>query len=138
MTAKEYLSRGRRLDELIDSDVRELQRLRHLAMSITPNYEGEPVSGGEVKSRTEEIVVKICSLEERIQSEIDDYVDVQREIREAIVNVKNPNERLLLRERYIIFRSWEDIAEKMGYSVRSVYTIHGRALRKIKVPETLQ
>ena len=132
MTAKEYLCRGRRLNELIDSNLQELQRLRQLATSITPNYEGEPVSGREMKSKTEEIVVKICSLEEQIQSEIDDYVDVQREIHTAIESVDNPNERLLLRERYINFRSWEDIAEKVGYSYRQTTRLHGMALKNLK------
>ena len=133
MTAKEYLSRGRRLNELIDSDLQELQRLRQLATSITPNYGGEMVPGGnEVKSKTEKIVVKICTLEEKIQSEVNDYVDVQNEIREAIEKVGNPNERLLLRERYINFRPWEEIADQIGYGLRGTFKLHRRALRNLR------
>ena len=29
-------------------------------------------------------------------------------------------------------RTWEDVADKMGYSVQSIYNIHGRALEKIE------
>lgn len=40
MTAKEFLNQAYRLNELIDSDVEELERLRDLATRISgPNFE---------------------------------------------------------------------------------------------------
>lgn len=137
MTAKEFLMRGRRIDESIRSREEELKQLRQRAGSITPNYNAAAVAGGEVHSRTEDIVIKICALEDTIKGEIAALVAVQSEIREAIERVPSPTDRLLLRERYIKFRTWEDIAEIMGYSVRHTIRVHGRVLQRFAQTNSL-
>lgn len=133
MTAKEYLNRGRRLDELIDSKLREIDRLRRLSTSVSsPPADTERASGGLPQSRVENTVVKIVALEEEINAETDRLVDIHREIRTAIESLNSPKDRLILRERYINDLSWEEIAAKMHYSVRQTTRLHGAALRRFE------
>lgn len=92
----------------------------------------ERVTGGRCGSGVESIVVKICEYEEKINAEIDNYVDALNEIRRYIDGIKNSNERLLLRLRYLDFKEWYEIAQTMHYSVRNVHRLHGKALKKLE------
>ena len=56
-------------------------------------------------------------------------------INRAIGEVPEGIERYVLTKKYLLGWGWERIADGLGYSVRSVYYIHGRALYKLQVPE---
>jgi len=46
--------------------------------------------------------------------------------------VSDPTLRLLLEYRYILYNKWEDIAEKLKYSIQHVKQIlHPKALKEI-------
>ena len=135
--AKEYLKQAYRLNELIESDLAELQGLRDLAANISgANYGGERVQGGGAPgSRIEETVMKIIALEAEINREIDRYVDLKAEIRRAIDAVPSPNQKLILRYRYVEFLPWGEIQSRMGMEERRIFELHGEALKSFVVPE---
>ncbi len=139
MTAKEYLSRGYRINDLIDSEVRELSRLRERMTSLSSPGFGEKVSSGNAGDASyTRTVEKIIALESKIDSEIDELVSVQAEIREVINKVPNKDERLLLRLRYVEYLKWDKIAKKMNFSETQVHRKHRNALKKIVFPESWQ
>ena len=41
-------------------------------------------------------------------------------------------QRLVLRDRYIHFDAWEDIARRMGKGIRWVYTVHGEGMAAVE------
>ena len=63
------------------------------------------------------------------------WVDLRSEINAAIESVENPEERLLLKYRYLKNESWEDIACELNVSYRTVHRIHASALGNFVVPE---
>ena len=136
MTAKEYLRQAYRLNELIDSRITELERLREYSTRLTScGFEGERVS----KCRSTEapfarIIEKIVDLEKVINRDIDRYVDLKTEMNTAIDRVTNVDERLLLRYRYLNNYSWDDIAQLLNVSGRTVHRIHSSALYNFFVP----
>ena len=136
MTAKEYLRQAYRLNELIDSRITELERLRDYSTRLTScGFGGERVS----KSRSTEapfvrIIEKIVDLEKVINRDIDRYVDLKTEMNAAIDRVSNVDERLLLRYRYLNNYSWDDIAQLLNVSGRTVHRIHSSALYNFSVP----
>ena len=136
MTAKEYLRQAYRLNELIDSRITEMERLRDYSTRLTSCcFEGERVS----KSRSTEapfarIIEKIVDLEKVINRDIDRYVDLKTEMNVAIDRVSNVDERLLLRYRYLNNYSWDDIAQLLNVSGRTVHRIHSTALYNFSVP----
>ncbi len=139
MTAKEYLSRGYRINDLIDSELRELSRLRERMTSLSSPGFGEKVSAGNAGDASyTRTVEKIIALESKIDSEIDELVSVQAEIREVINKVPNKDERLLLRLRYVEYLKWDKIAKKMNFSARRAIQIHTKALLHIEISERLQ
>ena len=135
MDAKEYLNQLYRLNQIIDSNIAEVQRLRLLCESIpTTDFSRERVSGGIRENKIATLIGKAVDLESDIQKEVDDYIDLEREVRDVINAHENVTERLLLRLRYIEFNTWEQIAEKMNYSTMQVWRIHGSALKSLKIP----
>jgi RNA polymerase sigma factor (sigma-70 family) len=138
MTAKQYLRQAYRLNELINSDLSELEQLRLLSTSVSsPNLSGMPSSGTrKTEPAFARCIQKIIDLEKEVNEEIDRFVDLKKEIRDVINDVESPNERLLLRLRYIEFLTWEQIAEQMSYSVVQVHRIHADALQNVKVPQS--
>ena len=135
MNPREYLLQLRLLRKTIDSNVDEINKLRSLCSAVpTTDFSKEKVSGGEQSDKIATLVSKIIDLENEIQAEIDEAVDLEREIRTVINRQENEAERLLLKLRYIDFNTWEEVAEKMNYSVMQIWRIHNSALKNLDFP----
>ena len=132
LTAKQYLNQLYRLNDLIDSNMNELKRLKELSTSIPSS--GPSNSRGSRKSEAAfaRCVDKILDLEKDVSSEIVHLVSLEKEIRAVIGKVQESDQRLLLRLRYIEFLSWEQVAGKMSYSIAQVQRIHNRALKSVE------
>ena len=130
MTSKEYLSQAYRIDQRINSKIEQVSSLHDLATKATSTLSDMPGSATRNVHRMEDVIVKIIDLENEINTEIDRLVDVKREITRLITKIPNPEEQTLLELRYLCFKSWEQIAVDMGYSVENTYRLHRKALRK--------
>lgn len=138
MTAKQYLQQAYRLNELINSDLAELEQLRVLATSVSsPNLSGMP-SGGSRNTEPAFVraIEKIYDLEKVINAEIDRFVDLKKEIRIVINQVPDNSQKLVLKLRYIQFLKWESVAAEMDLSLKQVHRIHNEALKNVKLPFT--
>ena len=138
MTAKQYLQRGYRLNELIKSHREELANLHAMVGSVgATTY--DKVGGRATKwngdTAEQNLVIKCVDLENLIKSEINDMVDLVHEIHTTIEAVQDRDQGLVLRCRYILFLNWEDTAARMSYSYPQARRIHGAALQSVIVPE---
>ena len=138
MTAKEYLTQAYRIDQRINSKLEQVSSLRDLSTKATSTFSDVPPSGTRNVHRMEDVICKIVMLENEINAEIDHLVDLKREIREVISAVKNLECQTLLELRYLCFKTWEQIAVSMGYSIQHTYRIHEQALKEIRVPANLE
>lgn len=130
MNAKEYLSQAFRLDQKINSKLEQVSKLRNLSMKASGLRLAERISGTKEHSLMESALVKMIDLEYEINADIDRLVDLKREMATLIERVNDPSQRLLLEMRYLCGNTWEDIAQKMGYDLRWVYRLHGKALQE--------
>lgn len=135
MTAKEYLQQVRFIDKRIDSKLALVNRLRDTATSVTTTLSDMPRSDSPNLQRMEDTICKIIDLENDINQEIDRLVDLKREVDMAISELQNPDEQLVLTYRYLDYRTWEQIASALNFSVRHVTRLHGYALKSFRVPE---
>lgn len=136
MTVKEFLKQAYRLNELINSDLEELQNLRELSRSVSSPVLEEKVS--KTKSADppfEKYVIRIVDLEKQIQQDVERLIKLKSDIREAINQMENVDEKLLLRYRYINFLNWEEICVNLNVSMRTVHRLHSSALQHLKVPK---
>lgn len=135
MTAKEYLSGAFRLNELVNSHLAEIDELRSLSCSISGSIFGERVD--HTRSTDPPFVkciTKIFDMEKELGVEIDRLINLKHDISNSIQALKNPDERMLLRYRYINNYSWGKIGILMNVSNRTVHRIHSSALQNFSVP----
>lgn len=131
---KQFLKQAYRLDELIKCNQEELRSLKELATSITGMSYSDGIHSGSVNNNANfvNILIKISAIEEEIKKDIDNLLAVKIEIRNKINTVKNPDERLLLKLKYMNFLTWEQIKNEMHMSERSIHRLHSSALFHIK------
>jgi len=133
MNAKEYLSQAVWLDRMIDSKLEQLEMLKSLAMKVTSSFTKEKISGGNIeKSKMESTMVKVIDLEHEINADIDRLVNLKKDIQDTINKIDDINQQLLLELRYLSGKGWDEIAASMGYDPRTVYRIHGKALKEFE------
>lgn len=131
MTAKEYLSQAYRIDQRINSKLEQIVSLRELATKATSTLSDTPPSGTRNVHSIEGVIVKMIDLEEEINRDIDTLVDLKRDIMAVIKKINNPEQQTLLELRYLCFKTWEQIAVEMGYSLQHIFRIHDKALKCI-------
>ena len=135
MTAKEYLNQAYMLNELIDSDAEELERLRELSFKIAGGNYGERVmSSGRKEPSFVRYIDEIDEMEQKIHVELCELLLLKRNITQAINRMENREERLVLTYRYLSNKTWEQISSILSVSIRTVHRIHQSALNHFSVP----
>lgn len=136
MNAKEYLKQAYRLDELIRSNIAELDNSFKLSSSVgSIDYSKDRVQTspkGDAPFVNQ--IMRIMELERAINEDLEKLYALKLEIRTTINKVENADEKLLLRCRYLNFMSWDDICEEMNVSIRTVHRIHHNALENVILP----
>ncbi|MEA4899311.1 MAG: hypothetical protein VB065_14005 [Eubacteriales bacterium] len=129
MDAKTYLRQLARMDKRIDALVERQERYRELAARRTTVYRDMPGGGRRCASSCEEYVCKIVDLGREIDRQIDEYVDLTREIEALIECLRDSRHRDLLTWRYINCWDWDKIADALRHtSVKAVWNLHSVAL----------
>ena len=132
MDTKQYLQQSFWLDQQIQADQLELQRLRELAESIMPAVlTGQRAIRG-ANDRLSKAVAEIVDLENEINDKVIMLVTLKRLIREQIDGIDDARYRLLLQKRYLNFDRFEQIAVDMNYSFRNIMRMHKKALNSFK------
>lgn len=133
MDIKKWLSRAYKIDQQIASKHEQIEMWRALAEKVTSSYSATPNGIGGHSSRVESYCIKIADAKNEIERQLVVLVEIKRDIEAAIANVRDITTRVLLEQRYLLCKGWENIAEFMGYD--ETYTkkvLQRRALREIK------
>lgn len=133
MNAKQYLKQAYRLNELIESNKKELEDLRLIASSVPGiDYSKERVQSSPAgDAGFTRIISKVIELEQAINDDTERMLSLKLEIRETINSLNDNDEKLLLRYRYLNFMQWDDICDSMKVSMRTAHRIHASALNNI-------
>ena len=119
----------------IEREVRTLReqmeemRLNMVAPSI-PQLTGMPGAKG-VSDKVFKAVSRYLEASEKYANKVDELTNELYYIEACIDHLKDPNERTLLRLRYISGIKWENICVEMGYEWAQIHRIHAAALRNI-------
>lgn len=131
MTAKEYLSQARTLDMRIKSKLQQIESLNDLATSCTTVYSDMPRNPNRGGSKVERAVLKIIEVEDSLKRDVEDLVELKKEIMQTIHSVSDVELQTLLEKRYLCFLSWEKIAVDMHYSIQHIFRMHDQVLSKV-------
>lgn len=132
MKAREFLNQAYKLNQRINSKLEQVAVLNDLALKATSTITGMPRSSNSGESKTSDAIVKIIDLQDEITRDVDELVDVKREIMHVIKAVDDIDCRLLLEMRYLCYWTWEQIAVDMDYCIDNVFRLHRKSLRLVK------
>lgn len=94
----------------------ELEEDRAGSQLRSPQLDGMPRSG-RISDPTASSAVKIAELIEKHEEAAAALYDRMEAITDAIKAIENPQQRLMLREHYVLCLEWEAVALKHSYSV---------------------
>ena len=132
---KEYLRSYRyhvRRIHRINAEIVELREMK-LHPSMKPDDGMPHGSGGQgdLSGYAAELDEMIRELQRERYLRIKTYQAIARQIK----HMKSRNESDVLFYRYISGLGWWEIAEKMGFSERWIYKLHGKALAHFEIPK---
>lgn len=127
MDRKKYLKKGYRIKIEIDSKKAVLEEMRSTLDGLQAVKLTEKLQGGQLPS-DESIANRIAKVVEE-EEKLAVLYDFVASLSTEIDKVEDTLERAILRYRYITCLTWEQIAERMGYSMAQIYRIHKRAFK---------
>ena len=127
MDRKKYLKKGYRIKIEIDSKKAVLEEMRSTLDGLQAVKLTEKLQGGQLPS-DESIANRIAKVVEE-EEKLAVLYDFVASLSTEIDKVEDTLERAILRYRYITCLTWEQIAERMGYSMAHIYRIHNRAFK---------
>lgn len=140
MTAQEKkaaLLRYRDIEGEVDQLLRERERWQARALRMTAGYSKAPGGGGSGRA-LEHAACQVADIEAEIDRAVGRAQDERSRIRAAIDRVQDSRMRDVLRYHYLDGMVFEAIAERMHYSIRRVYSLHGFGLEALELPESVQ
>lgn len=132
---KEYLRSYRKHVRRINRINAEIDELRMMKMcpSIKPDDGMPHGSGGQgdLSGYAGDLDEMIRELQHERYLRIKTYQQIARQIEK----LRSENEKDVLFYRYIKGLEWYEISEMMGYSVRQIHRMHGKALESFVIPK---
>lgn len=127
--AQQYLERIKKLDTQIDCMVEERNSLKDLALRVTPSTGSGGSSPGCNQDKMGSAISRIVDKDAEIDSAVDELLRLKHEAGTLLSLLDDPGHYRVLHERYIQYKSFEQIAAGMGYTYRNAHYLHGRALQ---------
>lgn len=128
MDTKQYLSQIRRLDRQIQNKLSELYNLKMMASSISVSNDGERVQTSGNKDQLGAVVSKVVDMEKEVNRMVDLFVDTRKRIISQIDSMDDIDSYDILSMRYVSGKTFHEISEKTNWSIRKVFSLHGKAL----------
>lgn len=128
---KEYLKSYR--DAVIaETQIKEeIDQLRMDKMFPSLVQDGMPHGSGA--SDLSAYAAKLDELLSELEEQMNERIQLRREIVRKIECMESETEKAVLRYRYIHMLKWEEIAVKMHYGYRNILKVHGRALEHFEL-----
>ena len=132
METKKYLGQIKRLDRMIQNKLAEIYQLKTMACSITIEPKEDKIQTSSNKDRIGSTVSKIVDLENEVDNLVDELVDKRKKIIEQIDNMDNDDYYHILTERYVLKKTFNEIAQGEFWGSRQVYRVHDKAIAEFE------
>ena len=124
-----WLNRAFHAEKNAKAWLAKLERDRSIAERLGSSL-GGGLSGGKSNS-TEDALIHLAQTETETRERLHELVGIREEISSAIRNVDDPDMQAILVRHYLAYETFETIADKMHYSIRSIKYKHKAALDKV-------
>lgn len=128
MTAKEYLSRIRKLKHDIKVLEDVITEIRNEAAGVKAiDYSKDKIQVSPT-NKVEDLIIKAIEKENKLSKTKEKYINELVKITTQLTSLERAEYSELLYKRYIEFKSLEEIAVEMNYSYDRIRHMHGWAL----------
>lgn len=129
---KEYLN-GYKYAKMRERRIQEqIQQLR--LDTMFPRLQGDGMPRGSNQSDLSDYMERYDELMNELRKEKLDAVTQYTNIHRAIKRMKDEEGKEILEHKYLMRKTWEEIAEAMNMSRRAILYKHGEALRNFEIP----
>ena len=118
MTVEEWLQRVKRADDRVEELINRRLRMFNLLCGSAIDTSNEKVQTSQ-RNAVEDKIIAYVNCTEMINRAIDEFVDIRHKAESAINQVECYTYRELLRMRYIEYREWEYISNKLNINRNS-------------------
>lgn len=132
MTAREYLGQLWELDRKIQRCMRQVEELKLAAMGTSAMTAEERVQTSRKNDRVLSTVGQYVDLQQRIETMIAQYMEKKTEILGQILDVKDDRYEEILFMRYVQGKSFDAIADELGYTYKWISHLHSQALKEFE------
>lgn len=129
LTTKEYLQSIRKKDYEILALEEAVLRQETLLTRVTPILSDMP-RGGSDGDKMADGIARLVELKNKINAKIDETCREKQEVIDDIKKIKESSYRTILYERYINYRTFEEISTLLHYSYFHTCKLHGYALQE--------
>ena len=126
--AKDYFAQIRKTDRLIQRLTDTVNTLRSSLTSQSYELKPDKVQTSGPKDTLGGTIVKIMSLEDDINAQIDELATMKKDAFNMISKIPDLDQQNVLIGRYIQMKKWEDLAAEFEYTTQWLCEIHGKAL----------
>lgn len=135
MRTKEYLQQAYKIDRILRSRFRQIESLESLATSATQAFGSTPLSSRTNGSKVENMAVRIVDLKNETERDSERLLRIRADIARAIRSVNDLTLEYVLEERYLNFRTFDQIADDMSMSRDHIFRLHRRAVSLVHIPD---
>ncbi len=133
INASEYLKRISKISRQINEKSEEIARLQAQIEGGSISFDKDgTTSGHKDEERNAHMIMRLTELKDELNKQIDMLVLAKKEAIEMIDKLSDANHITILYERYVHYKSWEYISNKLNYSLHYVYKIHKKALSEFE------
>jgi len=117
ISAEEFLNRGRLLKERILAKLQQIDQLDAMTKNVTSRIQPDVVSRTRDITSGQEAILRLMEEQEELGSQVNEFLDVRKQIADVIAQVRNPRYSLVLEKRYLCNQRLEDIATDLNWNV---------------------
>lgn len=118
---------SQREEKFLMEEIHQLQRKKEDLVSEM-HARGCESYQGELANANRRIEKSIYSL----QNQIEHSQNIREEVLQLIESIDSPVCKELLRRRYILGQTWEEIADHMNMNIRWLTRLHSRCIQQMK------
>lgn len=133
MTKKEYLRQYRTALQRIQDAENDITAARTRAEGLRAIQYSDMPKSQDMERDLSDAVALIEQAISRYRETVESCDDIMRRVEQSIATAPTRLQYRVLRLRYIDGMKWDDVADTIGKTRQWVNTVHGQALKNIKI-----
>ena len=131
MTAKEYFNNIKFVGDICRIKSRVLEEMETSTVYVSPIISDMPKCSSDPSHKRTDALVKLISFRDEVEKYLVKDTKMKGDAMNMLESIEDGFTRWVMYSRYIEGLSWKEIIAKSGYSGKTVFRYHGKALKEL-------